>query len=242
MSDSEMSKSFWKQRGVLTAAVFIVGVIIAGIILVVTTSGKDAEKETQSARPNVAAPVVSSDSICGLEAGDQSVPTVEGPQTQWELVGRLAAPTATDTYGPGLIEDDGFRHCYAQSPVGALYAALNLYSLSSSGDKQLSARVSEELIAPGKGRDVLIREVETAKSADGDVSAQFAGFQFLKVSDREVIVDVALRASNGVIASFVTHMVWADGDWKMVVQDNGQPAVAMKTIPSLDGYIKWSGA
>ncbi|MDF1480342.1 hypothetical protein PYV02_14750 [Leifsonia sp. H3M29-4] len=216
--------------------------VVAAGIGVAITAGAGGEP-VSTATPGTPASS-SSDSACDLPAGDQSVPTTEAPEAEWELVDRIAAPTAAGI-GPGVIADDGLRSCFAHSPLGALFAATNYYAQGSS--PELALRNAEEHVAPGAGRDAVVAAIRSS-AANGtiggnpDVSVQFAGFQFLEYEPGRAVIDIAGRNSNGGVASFVTELVWVDGDWKLVVQDNGQPAVPSRQIPNLAGYVSWSGA
>lgn len=236
--------SIWSKPVTVWSTILIVVVVVAAIVLAVTSAGSGGDPNAAPSSTGTVPPPDRSDSSCGLPAGDQSVPTTTAPESTWELVGRIAAPI-DEAYGPGVIEPDGLRSCYAHSPIGALYAVANLYVQGSMPD--LAVRNIEEHVVPGVGQEVALEQIKVAVAegsigGPGDVSVQFAGFQFLSYGPESATIDIAARNSAGGMISFVTEVKWSDGDWKLVVQDNGQPAVPMRQLPSLVGYLPWSGA
>jgi hypothetical protein len=57
-----------------------------------------------------------------------------------------------------------------------------------------------------------------------------------------VTVDLALNYSTGDLVSVPLKLVWAEGDWKVEMTDEGKLPLAPGEIASLGGYIPWSGA
>jgi len=124
--------SIWTQPRFVASATVVAIIVVLGIVLAVTGRGGDSTAATPAAdMPPVAVAPVKGD--CDLPAGDQTVPESTPDDTRWELVGKMIAPTAPSTYGPGVVKD-GFRTCFAQSPLGALYA------LRASGPRLRSSR------------------------------------------------------------------------------------------------------
>lgn len=241
-------RSPWTQPGFLAAAAVVGIIVVLGVVLALT-GGSDRTAQTPA--PGAPAPAttttrpVSADpdaSVCGLPAGDQSVLS-EPPATKWELVGKVAAPTAPDTIGPKVIED-GLRSCFAHSATGALYAAVNAIAMTASST--LRERFVRKLVVPGVGRDRSLEILrEESGATDQDTSLQVAGFAITDSKKRSAVIDLAFHVDNASSAAF-THlelaMRWEDGDWKLSVPDTGQPFDGMERITSLAGYASWSGA
>jgi hypothetical protein len=81
------------------------------------------------------------------------VPVAAPPDTEWELVGTVAAPTAPETIGSGVV-DDGLRSCFARSPLGTLYAAVNVLTTTVvDGEGEALVR---NFAAAGEGRDAAL--------------------------------------------------------------------------------------
>src|SRR4051795_11509350 len=123
----------WSQRGFVAAAAFLGIVIIAvvGILLIRPGESSDSDHGTPPQSSNDGKPAASADpaaSVCGLAPGSQEIPQTP-PEAKWELVGKVAAPTAA-AVGPGRKEGK-LRTCYAHSPTGALFAAANFIAVAS---------------------------------------------------------------------------------------------------------------
>ncbi|MDP9026951.1 MAG: hypothetical protein M3N46_05260 [Actinomycetota bacterium] len=219
------------------AAILLVVIVAAAVI--VGISAASGGNKTSASPTKSPKPVAASDSVCGLQPGDQSIPTTAAPQTTWTLVGQVAAPDGPRAIGPGKITSDGLRTCFAQSPVGALYAAATFYALGS--DAATAAAGYRYFLPAGAGRDAVLTTL-SENPPKGGGGVQIAGFQVRKYERTSAVIDLAVRNSNAAFVSFVTQLVWQDGDWKVVVQDNGQPAVAPAQIDNLSGYLQWSGA
>lgn len=217
------------------AGILLVVIVVAAIVVAVSTSGHDTKP---SSGPTTSQPIADSDSVCGLPAGDQSIPTTAAPTTKWVLVGTVAAPDAPKTIGPGKLVD-GLRTCFAHSPVGALYATANFYAQASS--PSLAAAALHYFVVPGPGRDAA-EAVDKASPPAGASGIQLVGFQVRQYQGNSAIVDVVVRNSNGALVSFVTSLSWVAGDWRIDVQNNGQPPVAPAQVNNLSGYLPWSGA
>lgn len=218
----------------IAAAVLLAVIVIAAIVVgIFVTNGGDEDGDGAGPAPD---PTSESDSICGLEPGDQSIPTTNPPETEWGLVGTMAAPSSSNSAGPGLT--DGLRTCFAQSPEGALLATANMYAQGT--DPELAIPTLEYFVAEGAGREAAIEQTESNPPTGGR-GVQIVGFQILEYSEDEAYVDLLARNANGALVSLVNHMVWSEGDWKVIVQPNGQPATPPQQVDSPAGYVVWSG-
>ena len=82
--------------------------------------------------------------------GDQTVPVTPPADTEWELVGRVVAPTAPEVYGPAVT--DPVRSCFARTPTGALYAAVNASGHDHAARRSAPARRGPGRRGPGPRR------------------------------------------------------------------------------------------
>src|SRR3954471_13508747 len=163
MSSSEHHSSPWTQRGFILAAAFIAALVLLGLALLLVGTGRNDSTGTDrdrgsngqpSTNPPASTPTKDTNaSVCGLPAGSQQVPVVP-PEAQWELVGSIAAPPEPKT-GPG-IKDDKRRLCFAHSPTGALFAAVNFVAIASRSPNDTA--LLRELTAEGSARDKLLRQ------------------------------------------------------------------------------------
>lgn len=222
-------------RGWLAAGV--VAVIVAlGVVLSVTgVFGGDAP-----ATPPAAAPSMSADaevSVCGLTQVALSGTLDQAPaDTQWALVGTLAAPTVPG-HGPGVVDEDGFRSCFARTPTGAVVAAANLAALGSY--PPVRDRFNADAIAPGPGRDAILAKPSAQGAADGP-RLELVGFALLRYTGDQADIDLALRTSTGSLLGATVYLAWAEGDWKARVADDGSDLSSVSPISSLTAYVPWS--
>lgn len=217
---------------VVTAVV----VMLAWLLLV------PAEPETQQQPvevPVADAPAIkpASPSVCGLAAGNQTPPAVT-PDSDWQLVGLIAAPTGPDA-GPGATTGGGLPSCYAPTPLGALYAVANYIAASSDPGQRIAA--ATELTVPGPGQDALIADLQrNLGGRSGDV--RIAGFHFVSYDPaRTAVIELALTDGH-VLAHATINAVWVDGDWKVQPSVTGDVLGEVRPLTSLaPPYVAWSG-
>jgi hypothetical protein len=222
----------------IISAVVVAIIVALGIILVLLPKGggNPAAEPSSSGSANAGTQPSSTPgaSVCGLPSGDQAKPATTPTDTKWELVGKVAAPTSPTQFGPGKTEANGLRSCFAHSPTGALYAAVNMTALSAAGKADL---VYEQLAVPSPERDAVLKSSPTA--APSSVSAQLAGFTFRSYEADRAVIDLAFKGANGTFVSIPVPLQWYGGDWKFVVPATGDTGA--RQIADLGGYIEWSG-
>jgi hypothetical protein len=228
------------QRSFVAAAVVLIVIAGFALVLIVTGPSRPAKPSERMPDPAAARPAttqVVAQAKCRLRGGDQRVPSTAPPDTRWELVGTMLAPAAPETLGPGNAED-GLRSCFAHSPIGALYAAVNFWAL---GTAKPSGQVIRRLAATGAERTRTVTRLASQPDVPAiSHSMQVAGFRLASYEPSAVTVSLAMRLSNGGLASFPTTLRWEDGDWKYVIAPGGNPGVTQ--LPNLAGYIAWGGA
>lgn len=239
------TRSPFKRRGFIAAAIIVGIILLAAIVVLVTTltrpNGSSAIAPT--ALPNSssspAAGVSTEASICGLRGLDVENKLTAAPSNSWLLVGTVAAPNDPTGFGPG-IQAGGSRSCYSHTAEGALFAAVNYIAIGS--DSRNLSKLSD-LLAPGKGKDAAVAAAAKSSVAPSDVRLQVAGFKVNSYSPDEAVVDVAwtVTSQGGALVSYPTVLDWVDGDWKIVLSDDGQPPFASSPLTNLGGYIPWSG-
>jgi hypothetical protein len=236
----EHSGSPWSQRGFVLAAAFVGGLVLIGLVLLLVKPGGDDDSNGGGAKQNATAPTpVHKDpnaSMCGLPAGSQQVPAV-APEAQWELVGTIAAPTEPKSIGPSIKEGKR-RLCFAHSPTGALFAAVNFIATTQAANGDPA--IVRELTAEGAARDKLIREAAgSALSSSGGV--QVAGFRVISYSSDETTIDLALTVRDKGDARLPLSLRWERGDWKIIIATAEGPYAGLESLDNLSGYVPWSG-
>ena len=242
-TESTTESNPFTKPGFIIAAALVVALIAAAVVIFLLPKGQDTAqpapapaKSSNSATASPSASATAEKSICGLPSSSESS-LGAAPKTKWELVGTMAAPT-DPKIGPGKTDDQGIRSCFAHTPTGALYAAVNLWALGIDPSKERA--IAEQLAAKGPGRDAGMKTAATAAPASA-VKIQIAGFN-VSYTANQAVVELAFKADTGALASVRTTLLWQDGDWKGVVADNGAPLEEPRQVRDLSGFIPWSGA
>jgi hypothetical protein len=242
-TESTTESNPFTKPGFIIAAALVVALVAAGIVIFLLPKGQnDAQPAPPAVEPSsttTASPSASAgadSSVCGLPASSETS-LGAAPETKWELVGTMAAPT-DPKIGPGKTDAQGIRSCFAHSPTGALYAAANLWALGSDPSKERA--LAEQLAAKGPGREAGMKAPQT-QAPSSAVKVQIAGFNVSYTAD-QAVVDLAFKADTGALASVRTTLLWQDGDWKGVVADSGAPLDEPRQVRDLSGFIPWSGA
>lgn len=246
MTNEEESIESKGPSWTLIGAGLVVGVVVAmGAVLSVQGIREDdpAKATSTSSGPVPSSSSTepgSSTSTCQLPGHETSGTLHEAPKAAWTLLNGFAVPTVKAA-GPGKVERDGFRFCYAQTREGSLVAAANFIGVS--GDAKLAEKVTDKLIAPGPGREIARRSAAGSSGAGAeDMKIQIAGFRMISYSDQESTVDVLMRGSNGQYVAQQLEMRWAEGDWRLALADDGSPRAEPRSVPDAAGFIAWSGA
>lgn len=246
MSDNQPNEPnpFTSRRFILAAVIVGIVLLCAVVLVVSSVIGSQAKPTAGPTGHPTSSPSSSSTSeadrsICGLPGFQKSGTLTQAPNSKWELVGTVAAPTDPKGSGPGNVESSGFRSCYAHTPTGAVYAAANIIAMGS--DSTLRHEVSDKLVVPGPGRDAALA-AGSSSTSDTTVRYQIAGFRLLSYDGAQAKVDIAVNSATGQLVSFVENLKWSDGDWKVALDNSGNMPIPPSPLQSLGGYIPWSGA
>ncbi len=234
-------RSWWTQRWFVASGALFAVLVLLGLYTAAGGGGASSPPPPAAAAPaGRAAPLRSSASSpqgCSLPAGDQAEPTT-APQASWELVGSMAAPSAPSTVGPQHVVD-GVRECFAHSPVGALFAAVNFWA---QGTAQPEAVLYRALAAdtPQRSAAIVDGEKNPSERLDTTTKLQVAGFAITAYTPQTAAVTLVFQVANGAYASVPSTMRWERGDWRYVISPEGLPGAGQ--IADLSGYVAWSGA
>ncbi|TDD49075.1 hypothetical protein E1263_32520 [Kribbella antibiotica] len=173
-----------------------------------------------------------------MPAGDQALPATAPVADGWDLSRRVAVPRSA-AFGPGVVDRDGFRHCFAQSPTGAVFAAYNV--LAALADQTKAAATARKLLLPGTATDALLRELAKETPSAGSEPTQLAGYRILAANRDQVTVMLAVPVEAQYMSLTVT-MVWHDHDWRLQPPPPGDAVGApFVQVRSLADFVKWSG-
>lgn len=238
-NDESRSGSIFSRRGFVAATIVVGAIVALGIFVLIATLVSPPGGGPATDPTNGPGPSAGDESVCGLDGFETTSTLDEAPDVQWELVGTVAAPTSPDV-GPGVVENDGFRSCFAHTAEGALFAAVNYVALSS--DPRLQPGVWQ-LLEEGPVRDQAEADAGSATPAPSESRLQVAGFNVLSYSVDKAVIDVAFQvtAPSTGLMSLPIEFVWQDGDWRVATTGTGLPYAPVQ-IENLGGYIPWSGA
>lgn len=235
-------RSWWTQRWFVASGALFAVLVLLGLYTAASGGGVSSPPPPAAAAPagRAAPPLRSSASSpqgCSLPAGDQAEPTT-APQASWELVGSMAAPSAPSTVGPQHVID-GVRECFAHSPLGALFAAVNFWA---QGTAQPEAVLYRALAAdtPQRSAAIIDGEKNPSERLDTTTKLQVAGFAITAYTPQTAAVTLVFQVANGAYASVPSTMRWERGDWRYVISPEGLPGAGQ--IADLSGYVAWSGA
>lgn len=253
MDDATHKPGAGFSKKVLASAVGLTVVATLGLTLTLSNLlNRGADQTTPSADASQQAPITddaaahdakkTSDepSVCGLDEAQMTGAVKLAPETTWTLPGRMAAPFV-EGHGPGVIEDDGYRYCYSRTPTGALLAAANLWPMGAI-IPDISPKLDERSTVPGPGREAAKNQPPDPTTGPTSLKVQIAGFRILDYNGDTADVNIAFQRNDGVMASQIFNMQWAEGDWKFRLGEDGEHENPPSQIYSLEGFAKWSGA
>lgn len=163
-------------------------------------------------------------------------PAAPPEQVSWQAYQSIDLPTSAVS-GPKSISPaaSGYQH----SPQGAALAAIQTtVRISTAPDNQWAAQVRAS-VAPGTGRDeFMINRAQLSISPGApqdEARPTLRGYVMRDYSDERTNVDIITSYSDGSLLSTATHMLWRDGDWKLVLPDPAdevEKQTALNEIPS----------
>lgn len=229
------------RRGFIFGAVIVGVLILIAAVLIVSSliggGGAPAASSTPDPSSNPSETTTGDASVCGLDTVENTNTITTAPVAEWVIVGTMAAPSAADI-GPGEEDSDGLLSCYSRTPEGALFAAANIWAMGT--DSRLGPLITERLVVPGPGRDAALQS-QSSGGNSGGLSAQVAGFKILSYDGTAATVDLAFRLNTGTLVSVPQALQWSDGDWKVLLNDDGKSSLQPSALQSLGGYIPWAG-
>ena len=234
-----MTSARTSRRPTRTIAVLVVtAALLTGCAPARNDATVTAPDTPSAARTPTDPSPTTSDSVCGLPAGDQAVPaTALGPATV--RVGDGLAVPSVQGVGPGVTE--GVSRCFAHSPTGAVVAAANFIVWLSSN--QRLDEVTTTLIAAGADRDRMLAEVHSSWDGSTTVPLAVLGYGIEVRSPDEALVTIAASLPSDAprtVTAWPLVMIWQDGDWKVKPPSNdrwGQEII--RSLPDA-GLIPWA--
>jgi hypothetical protein len=215
-----------RTRWIVSAGVVAVLAVITGIVL---TTGSTASHQT-IAHTSTAA--------CPATAESSTIPTTPPPDLQWKNISAFLVPTSA-TYGP-LRASGTVWQCYPHDPMGAVIAAYDIDA--GLGSPQWKAWADQDAL-PGQGRQAFIAASQSQAyqpAAPGEI-AQAVGFEVISYTSQQATIETLADGDENYFANEFT-VAWYDGDWKMVLTQDGSTGPTPQFVTSTDGFTLWGDA
>ncbi|TDW89810.1 hypothetical protein EV137_3610 [Kribbella pratensis] len=252
--------------GFIAACIVVGAVLICGIVIIFAGGGGSTRASAAAQQPVAAASVPPTNEpasapgtpeggpaqtsntnssgsegrtgSCGLPAGDQAVPAQAPAVDGWEVSRRVVVPRSSK-YGPGTTDSDGFRHCFAHSPTGAVYAAYS--AIAAIADQSKLVPTVKKLMVPGSATDSLLRQVAADGSSSATSTVQVVGYRVIDAGPDRVTLMLAMPVESVYMSANLT-LVWHEGDWRLQPPPPGEAVGApFSQHRDLSDFVKWSG-
>lgn len=244
--DTNDSGPPWTSRTFVLSAAVVALLLLATVFVIWATGDDDDDPAAQpepaatSTTPEPTSPATEpapeGESVCGLEGGGDTLPEA-APAATWELIGQIAAPVDSE-YGPGATTEGGLRYCYQRSPEGALIAATT--TLAQAQDPELIVELTEAQLTGDE--DVLADAKAQAEDFAADRTPQspfqVEGFNYVNYTDQQATIELVMRDNQSAMAAVMT-VRWVDGDWKLVLNPQGQIFASARRDTTIDA-TPWS--
>lgn len=219
---------------VLVAVVATAAITALVVFLIVRNTGGDNEaKPVEQTADTVPA---EAQSVCGLEGYETSGTLSTAPRVDsWQELGIMQSPVSKSA-GPG----DGAL-CFAHTPEGALFAATTFMARSTVAESRVQAMQEQILESPGKAAALEDANQETAGTPGQMTLSAFRLGSYDGQNAAVTVIGEYVEQGEFVNVAMNYDLQWADGDWKVRVNDDGSLIRPSQTVDSLTGYVSWGG-
>lgn len=241
------AKRGWNSPLMGRASIAVIGlaVVIAVISVVLSlfapvNPGEEATPVGPSSSPLATVTVPANAGTCNVPAGDTSFRPALPKDLRWVASQGVTWPVS-DTAGP-TAKQEGFDACFARSPLGAALAATTVTYSQYNGHTVNQA--VEFYVTESPGKKIYYDKAGSAArtlTTEGIAPAGFITNEFTPDAATITLVFSYPKAPNGYFG-VPTSLVWADGDWKIKVLDNGDSFVGNPSTPVKGQFVPWAGS
>lgn len=224
----------------VVAGAFLILVAAGGAWFALSPAGQTGTPEASQASGQAVVSVQPTsggdESVCGMEPGDQAIPTTPLGPTAISVGSGLYVPSVEGA-GPGVTE--GVSHCFAHSPKGAVVAAANFVRWFSSN--QQLPEVTRTLTQAGADQERLVADISSGWEGTTVAPVGIAGYKVTVRSADEVFVELTVTAPGDITQRFdyPLVMVWDQGDWKVQLPSNDEWGIRATTVADTPGWVPW---
>jgi hypothetical protein len=227
------------------AAIAVAAVLAAGVVVIATRGHVSGGEHQQAAT----ARRVPSASAAPARTGSPVVPVVDFSGVRWVDYHGVALPASAQA-GPHDTAH-GLASGYADTPLGALLAAVNIGVRTSweLGPAIFQPTIQQQVTGPFEA-DMLSADLDSygqggAQTAGTGADASEAGYLYVGYTPADATVDIVTEgaADDGSTVYAVTQIEveWLGGDWNVVAPPGGDWGNDVVQVPSLDGYLLFPG-
>lgn len=224
------------------AAIIAVAALVIGIISFTTSNdtavaGVDSTHSSDNDTDGNGASATPTDpnaSRCGLDTVvDSNDLETTAPPTEWDFVDGFFLTAQDQSNGPGVVEENGVRYCYARTPTGALFAASNYGGMAAILP---ASEFAEFAFVAGPVRDEKANSDATPATIPFKVEP--AGFRLTAYSRDAATVEL-VASFDGALATMKLELAWSEGDWRVVPLSDGTAGIRGPVLSNLAGYVPW---
>jgi cytoskeletal protein RodZ len=179
---------------------------------------------------------------CRSTPKNVQIPRTTPTAVTWEFEADMLIPTQQEG-GPAVMDSAGVRSCFAHSPTGAVLAAL--VTLGQIRNPELTMSVLRQRFVSNAGLKVALAEGKATPPTAGPTHtpSQFTAFKVIDYLPQRAIIQIAVQFGDTKVAAIPVTMVWAQGDWRAVLQTDGSfnGATEPDLLQSLTGYVRFGG-
>lgn len=239
------AKRGWNSKPAGSAAIVVV-VLAVLVVLLSTLLGVFAPANKGQGNASKPAPTSSAaaDGPCNVKVTDTSTSPKIPADLTWKTGEEGLTWPTSKSVGP-TKKVDGFDACFAHSPLGAALAAQTAnYSVFEPNHSAKSALEFYLADSAGKSKAVALGAEQDTAAQTRSSGLNPAGFTVDSYTKSTAVVTLVYSYPSSATGYFGTPitMVWADGDWKASVLDNGGAFAGKPTTPSEGEFIAWGGS
>jgi hypothetical protein len=178
---------------------------------------------------------LTTESACGGSVPyEKSGTLTSAPETKWKAWGPTQLATSSVAGPTG--SKDGFESCFARTPEGVLFAAFDAAQYCS--DSAVGPAAAEYFTADGPGKADAVSRTKTSGPCTPSAPI-IQGFRMASYDGTTATVYFAATTTTGQLGAVGIQMRWEDGDWRGVVDAQGNGTVATTPLSSTAGYVTW---
>ena len=248
----EGSRPSWREASTFTggpgrawtgiaAPVFLVVIVLIAAAVVFWPRGAD------TTGPSTGAPTTPdeavSESVCPAaekepDAGDPPA------DLSWVAVQGFAWPISASV-GP-KVDADGVSQCFDRSPIGAALAAVNAAASIRSADVDEAHLLLDTLFVDNAGRDVSAESIDelypTTPPSSRPATRQM-GYRVLAFNDDLARIQLVEELPGAGQFTGTTYTLrWMEGDWRVELEDDGNPSDPLMITVDPDSFTRWVAA